>query len=138
MTTEYNNVRLIKEHFAAFGRGDVESAVSLVADNVDWQSPVTRTQPEEITWAAPRHNQEEVVQFFQELAYKVQPEEFEIIGFVAQGDQVVVEGRNTGKIKSTGIRYEHDWVMVFTVLKGKIVRHRHYYDTADVVAAFRE
>ena len=138
MNTEYDNVQLIKEHFAAFGRGDVESAVSMVADNVDWQSPVTRTQPEEITWATPRHNQKEVMQFFQELAYKVQPEELEIIGFIAQGDQVVVEGRNIGQIKSTGQKYEHNWVMVFTILKDKIVRHRHYYDTADVVAAFRE
>jgi len=26
--------------------------------------------------------------------------------------------------------------MVFTIRDGTIVRHRHYYDTADVVAAF--
>ena len=136
MSIEENNVQFIKEHFTAFGRGDVESAVNMVAGNVDWQSPVSRTQPEEITWAAPRHNQEEVKEFFRELASKVQPEGFEIIGFIAQGDQVVVEGLNRGLIKSTGLRYEHDWVMVFTILKGKIVRHRHYYDTADVVAAF--
>ena len=136
MSIEEKNVQFIKEHFAAFGRGDVESAVSMVAGNVDWQSPVSRTQPEEITWAAPRHNQEEVKQFFRELASKVQPEGFEIIGFIAQGDQVVVEGRNRGQVKSTGKSYEHDWIMVFTILEGKIVRHRHYYDTADVVAAF--
>ncbi len=136
--TELENVQIIKEHFAAFGRGDVQSALSIVAENVDWQSPVTRTQPEEITWAAPCHNREEVIQFFQELADKVQPEKFEIIGFIAQGDKVVVEGRNQGQIKSTGRSYEHDWVMVFTVRDGKILRHRHYYDTADVVAAFRK
>jgi ketosteroid isomerase-like protein len=133
---EHENVRLIKEHFAAFGRGDVKSALGIVAENVDWQSPVTRSQPEEITWAAPRHSREEVLQFFQELADKVQPEKFEIIGFIAQDDKVVVEGRNKGLIKSTGRSYEHDWVMVFTVRDGKIVRHRHYYDTADVAAAF--
>jgi hypothetical protein len=136
--TELENVQIIKEHFAAFGRGDVQSALSIVAENVDWQSPVTRTQPEEITWAAPCHNREEVIQFFQKLADKVQPEKFEIIGFIAQGDKVVVEGRNQGQIKSTGRRYEHDWVMVFTVRDGKILRHRHYYDTADVLAAFRK
>ncbi len=28
--------------------------------------------------------------------------------------------------------------MIFTVLDGKIVRFRHYYDTADVLAAFRK
>ena len=64
---EHDNIQLIKEHFAAFGQGDIQKALSLVADNVDWQSPVTRTQPEEITWAAPRHSREEVMQFFQDL-----------------------------------------------------------------------
>ena len=136
--TELENVQIIKEHFAAFGRGDVQSALSIVAENVDWQSPVTQTQSDEITWAVPRHSREEVVQFFRELADKVQPEKFEIIEFIAQGDKVVVEGRNQGLIKSTGCRYAHDWVMVFTIRDGKIVRHRHYYDTADVVSACRK
>ena len=51
--TEHENIQLIKEHFAAFGRGDIQSALSIVAKNVDWQSPVTQTQSEEITWAVP-------------------------------------------------------------------------------------
>ena len=53
---------------------------------------------EEITWAAPRHSREEVLEFFHELADKVQPEKFEIIEFIAQGDKVVVAGRNQGQI----------------------------------------
>ena len=135
---EQNNIQLIKDHFAAFGRGDLQSALNMVADNVDWQSPVTRSQPTEITWAVPRHSREEVMQFFKELADKVQPEKFEIIGFIAQGDKVVVEGSNKGKIKSTGKSYEHDWVMVFILRDGLIVNHRHYYDTADVTIAFQK
>ena len=135
---EYENMMLIKEHFAAFGRGDFQQALSMVAEDVDWQSPVTRTRPIEITWAAPRHSREEVMRFFQELSEKVQPEKFEIFGFIAQDDKVVVEGSNKGKIRSTGLNYEHDWVMVFTLRDGKIIRHRHYYDTADVASACRE
>ena len=38
--------------------------------------------------------------------------------------------------RSTGRSYEHDWAMVLTVQDGLIVRARHYYDTADVLAAF--
>jgi len=135
---EHNNIQIINEHFAAFGRGDLQSALNMVADKVYWQSPVTRNRPAEITWAVPRHSREEVEQFFQELSEKVQPEKFEIIGFIAQGDKVVVEGSNKGKIKSTGKSYEHDWIMVFTLRDGKIISHRHYYDTADVVIACRE
>ena len=135
MTTR-ENIQLIKEHFAAFGRGDIQSAMKMVAEDVDWQSPVSRTQPKEITWATPCLSREEVMQFFKELSNKVQPEKFEIFGFTAQDDKVVVEGRNAGIVRSTGRSYEHDWVMVFTILDGKIVRHRHYYDTADLITAF--
>jgi len=135
---EHDNVQIIKEHFAAFGRGDIQHALSLVADNIDWQSPVTRSQVEKIAWATPRHSREEVMQFFKDLADNVQPEEFEITGFISQDDKVVVEGSNKGKIKTTGKHYEHDWVMVFTLYDGKIVKHRHYYDTADVAIACRK
>ncbi|MDX2445383.1 MAG: nuclear transport factor 2 family protein [Bacteroidales bacterium] len=131
------NIQVIKEHFAAFGRGDVQLALEMVAEKVDWQSPVTKNQSEEISWAKPCHNKKEVMQFFQELVNKVQPEKFEIVGFTAQGDNVVVEGSNQGQVRSTGKRYEHDWLMIFTILDGKIVRHRHYYDTADIIDAFR-
>ena len=138
LTTEQENVQLIKELFAAFARGDVQSALALVAEDVDWQSPVTRTQSKEISWALPRHSREQVARFFQELAERVAPEPFEVSAVIAEGDRVVVEGHNRARVRSTGRSYEHDWVMVFTVRDGKIVRHRHYYDSADVAAAFHK
>jgi len=134
---EQENVRVIQDLFAAFGRGDAQGALAMLAEDVDWQSPVTRTYPPEITWASPRHTPQQVAQFFQELNEGAETEPFEIAAFIAQGERVVVEGRNRGRARVTGRSYEHDWVMVFTLRDGKIVRHRHYYDTSDVAIAFR-
>lgn len=134
---EQENIQLIKDHFAAFGRGDLQTAINMIEDEVDWQSPVTQNQSEEISWAKPCHNKKEVIEFFQELNKEVQPEKFEIKGFVAQRDKVVVEGRNQGMSRLTGKKYGHDWIMIFTIHDGKIVRHRHYYDTSDIISAFR-
>ena len=134
---EQENTRVVQELFAAFGRGDFQSGLKLLAEDVEWQSPVTRNAPAEISWAQPRRGRAQVAQFFQELGENTQPEPFEIFGITAQGDTVVVEGRNRGQVRSTGRSYEHDWVMVFTVRHGEIVSHRHDYDTADVLAAFR-
>ncbi|NIO18961.1 ketosteroid isomerase, partial [bacterium] len=89
-----------------------------LAEDIDWQSPTTRTQPTEISWAKPRHSREEVATWFKELLEKVQPERLETLEFTAQGDRVIVEGRNRGTVKSTGRAYEHDWVMVFTLREG--------------------
>jgi len=137
MSREQENVQLVQQHFALFGQGNVLAAIEMLAENVDFQSPVTRTAPAEISWAKPRRSREEVIAFFQELLEKVELERTDLFEFTAQGDRVVVEGRNRGTVKATGHTYEHDWIMVFTVRRGKIVRHRHYYDTADVAAAFR-
>ncbi|MFQ5761896.1 MAG: nuclear transport factor 2 family protein [Candidatus Bathyarchaeia archaeon] len=133
---EQENVQAVQRLFAAFGRGDLPGVLDMLAEDVDWQSPATRTEHAQISWSRPRRGREQVAQFFKELAEKVQPEPLEPLDFTAQGDKVVVEGRNRGRVKSTGRNYEHDWVMVFTLREGKIVRHRGYYDTADILAAF--
>lgn len=133
---EQENLQVVKQHFAAFDQGDLPAALNMLAVNVDWMSPVTRTEQREISWAKPRHSREEVATFFNELFEKVQPDRMETLAFTAQDDRVIVEGRNRGTVKSTGRTYEHDWVMVFTLREGKIVRCWHYYDTADIIAAF--
>lgn len=137
MTKEQENLHVVQQMFNAFDQGNIQAGLDTYAENVDFQSPVTRTSPSEISWAKPRHSRMEVAEYFEELFEKVQPERLETIWFTAQDDRVVVEGKNRGTAKSTGRSYEHDWVMVFTVYEGKIVRFRHYYDTADIVAAFQ-
>ena len=137
MTNEQENLQVVQQMFAAFGRGDLQGALSTLGENVDWQSPVSRHAPAQISWAKPRHGRQEVAAFFKELAEKMQIERMEVLEYTAQAGRVVVEGRNRGTARATGRAYEHDWVMVFTVQGGKIISHRHYYDTADIAAAFR-
>lgn len=134
---EEENMQIVRQHFIAVGKRDLSAILDTMAEDVDFQSPVTRTEQREISWAKPRHSRENVAAFFNELFEKVQPERFETLAFITQGDQVVVEGKNSGIVKSTGRTYEHDWVMLFTLHEGKIVRFRHYYDPADLVVAFR-
>ena len=134
--SEKENVDVIKRMFEAFGRGDIPTVLGMLADDVKFQSPVTRVEHVEISWSRPRKGREEVAQFFKELTEKVQPEPFEVLETTAQGDKVVVEGRNKGSVRFTGRTYEHDWVMTFTLRNGKITSLQHYYDTADVSIAF--
>lgn len=135
--SEEENVEAVKRLFAAIERGDLASALEMLTEDVDWRSPVTRIGHADISWACPRHGRGQVAQFFRELGEKVRPEPFALLGFTAQGDRVIVEGSNKGRVNSTDRTYEHDWVMVFTLQKGKIARCWHYYDTADVAEAFR-
>lgn len=40
---EQENTRVVQALFAAFDRGDFQSCLKLLAEDVEWQSPVTRT-----------------------------------------------------------------------------------------------
>jgi uncharacterized protein len=133
--SEQDNIQVVQAHLAAFGRGDIHAALAVVAEAVDWQSPATGTPNELMPWSAIRRTRAEVGQFFADMSAHTEPQAFEIFAITAQGDRVVLEGRNRGRARSTGRGYEHDWVMVFDIKDGLIARHRHYYDTADVVAA---
>jgi ketosteroid isomerase-like protein len=137
MMNEQENVKVVRQMFVAFDQRDLPGALNTLANDVYWQSPVTKGESKEISWSKPRHNREEVAHFFKDLFEKVQPERMETSEFTAQGDRVIVEGKNRGTVRSTGRAYEHDWVMVITLKEGKIIRLLHYYDTADIVAAFR-
>ena len=138
MSVEEENVKLIQQMFAAFDRGDIPAVLGMVAEDADWQSPVTRAVSKEVPWAKPRHGRDELATFFQELREHMQPERLEPLAYTAQGDRVVVEGKNRGTVRANGRPYEHDWVMIFTLRQGLIARMRHYYDTADLLAAIRE
>ena len=137
MTQEEKNLGAVKQMFTAFDQGNIPAGLDTYAADVDFQSPATKTMQPEMPWSKPRHSRQEVASFFKELAESANPGKMETIWFTAQDDRVAVEGRNSGTAKSTGRSYEHDWIMVFTLRNGKIVRYRHYYDTADIAGAFR-
>ena len=136
MTVEQDNSKVVRELFAAFGRGDIKSALNLFDDSIEFQSPVTRHARPEITWSKVRHGKAEVAVYFGELGSKMQPEAMNVTRIIADGEYIAVEGMNRGTVRSTGTKYEHDWVMIFSFRNGKINRCVHYYDTADLVVAF--
>lgn len=87
-----DNIFVVREFFEALERGDLPGAIQMVGQEVDWQSPVTRTHPPEIPWSRIRRTKQEVAEFFQELGQKVKPEGIKFPQITAQDDRVVVEG----------------------------------------------
>jgi ketosteroid isomerase-like protein len=102
----------VKELFAAIGRGDVKTAFALFDDTIEFQSPVTRHAPPEITWSKVRHGKEEVAAFFAEMGAKMDTEPMQITRLFATKEYAAVEGMNRGTVRATGTKYEHDWVMI--------------------------
>lgn len=69
-----DNVAVVREFFATLERGDLPGVIEFVGGEIDWQSPVTRTHPPEISWSSIRRTKQEVAAFFKELGQNVKPD----------------------------------------------------------------
>ena len=129
MSTE-KNVQIVKDFFAAIGRGDREALLALVAEDIAWIIP-----GENWPLAGRRHGHAELADLLQkgseevETTYPAPPE------FVAQGDRVLVIGVATGKIKATNKPFKDDWVFAIAVRNGKVTKIREYIDTQALARA---
>ena len=131
--SEQENIRILEEAYAAFGRGDIPAVLSTFADDIEWIKP----GPQEIiSSAGRRRGREQMAQFFAALAGSEEVESFEPQEFFASGDKVAVVGTYRGRVKSTGQRFESDWVQIFTFRGGRIVQMREFYDTAKAVELY--
>ena len=130
---EQDNLRVVQEAYAAFGRGDIPAVLSTLANGVEWLTP---GPIDTLPLAGRRRDSEEVAQFSATLAETLEMEQFEPQEFIAQGDKVVVLGHFRYLVKATGSAIESDWAHIFTLDNGRTVSFREYYDTAAAVKAF--
>ena len=124
------NVQTVKNFFAAIGRGDKEGLLALVAEDIEWIIP-----GKDWPLAGTHRGHAGLADVLQkasdelETTYPKPPE------FVAQGDQVMVVGVATGKIKATNKSFEDQWVFAITVRNGKLTNIREYIDTQALARA---
>ena len=135
---EQKNAKIIDNFFDLLVKGNIPGVVNLFSDNVYFHSPVTNTKHKELTWSQPRQKKPEIAQFFRELNEQIKIEEMSPLEITAKQSRVFVEGKTRGTVRSTGKSFEHNWLMTFTLNEDKIVKCMHYYDTADIIHAFRE
>ena len=124
------NVQIVKDFFAAIGRGDMQGLLALSAEDIEWIIP-----GEDWPLAGTRRRHAGVADLFQkasemvEISYPKPPE------FVAQGDRVLVVGFARGRINATNRTFEDDFIFAITVRNGKLTNIREYIDTQALARA---
>jgi uncharacterized protein len=131
--TSTKDKQLVMKLYEAFKRGDMETLLGGMADNIEWVTP----GPPEIPVAGKRSGREGVAQFFKLLNDHEEMQEFEVQEFIAENGFVVVLGRYQSRIKSTGKTARSPFVHVYTVNNGKVTRFREFFDTANALDAYR-
>jgi len=131
MSTE-NNVKVVKNFFAAIGRGDKQALLALVAGDIEWIIP-----GEGWPLAGAHRGHAGVADVLQkasdavEMTYPKPPE------FVGQADRVLVVGVATGRIKATNKPFDDHWVVDITIRDGRLATIREYIDTQAMAWAAR-
>lgn len=128
------NVRLVRSLYEGFGRGDVPGVLATMDPQIEWNEAENFVYADRNPYVGPAAILEGV---FARLGS-------EWDGFTATseelldaGDTVVSTGRYGGVYKRTGGRVHAQFVHVFRVREGKIVKFQQYVDTlqmAKVVA----
>ena len=129
MSTQ-ENVQIVKEFFAAMGRGDKQGLLALSAEDIEWIIP-----GEDWPLAGTHRGHAGLADLLRKASETLEtsyPKPFE---FVAQGDRVLVIGFATGKILATDKAFEDDWVFAITVQNGQVKSIREYIDTQALAEA---
>jgi ketosteroid isomerase-like protein len=119
------NTQLVRDAYAAFGRGDVAGVLSCLSPQVDWE---VATVPG-LSFTGRRKGNDQVAEYFRQADEERGIREFLPKEFIAQGNKVVVLGSGAFTVKHTGRDFDSDWVHVFTVEGGRITGFREFLDS---------
>ena len=129
MSTE-ENVKLVKNFFAAIGSSNARDLLALAAEDIEWIIP-----GEGWPLAGTHRGHAELAAVLKKASEEVETQYPKPPEFVAQGDRVMVVGVATGKIKATNRPFKDEWVFDITVRDGKVTRLREYIDTQALARA---
>jgi uncharacterized protein len=129
MSTQ-ENVQIVKDFFAAMGRGDKQRLLVLSAEDIEWIIP-----GEDWPLAGTHRGHAGLADLLQKASEEVETTYPEPPEFVAPGDRVLVVGVAKGKIKATNKTFEDHWVFDITVRNGKLTNIREYVDTQALARA---
>jgi ketosteroid isomerase-like protein len=114
---------LIQSAYDAFGRGDIDGVLGVLAERVDWD--VTTILPQGGSW----RGRAAVGEFFDELGSHWADLTLQLERLVGEGDDVVAFGRAAGRLREHGdAAAGYSFVHRFTLGEGAVVRFREWAD----------
>jgi ketosteroid isomerase-like protein len=125
-----NNIKTVKDFFAAMSSYNQQDLLALVAEDIEWIIP-----GEGWPLAGTYHGHAELAAVLKKASEEVEMTYPQPPEFVAQGDRVLVIGVATGKIKATNKPYKDEWVFDITVRDGKLTHIHEYIDTQALARA---
>ena len=131
---EQQNTALIQKLYEAFSRGDIQTILANLTDDVEWGLE----GPAIIPFTGQKKGPAQVLSFFEALGGTLQNMKLTTEQFVAQGDQVATLGRFAGTVTATGKSFDTRVAHFFTIRDAKVSRLADLGDTAALVDAYTQ
>jgi uncharacterized protein len=128
------NIKTIQALYEAFGRGDLETILANVTNDVDW---ATEASGSGAPWYGPHSGPAGVTDFFAAFGSAMEVEEFVPITFSGTETEVLTVVRCTAKSRATGKKMAQYLHHYFRFDNGKVSYYRGSEDTAQTTWALQ-
>jgi ketosteroid isomerase-like protein len=130
---EQRNVDLIQKMYDAFAKGDIQTIVDHLTDDVEWIAE----GPSSVAYFGKMKGPAEVQsKFFGGLATTQENQKLTITDYIAQGDGVATFGRYSATVKATAKKFDAAVGHLFRIRNGKVSKFVNLGDTAAVAEAY--
>lgn len=130
-----NHLDTVAAIYTAFGKGDIPGIIQHLSDNVQWEAWADNSaQKAGVPWLQARSGKAGALQFF-EIVGTFKIREFQVLSLLAGGNQVAAEFVIEFEAPGTGAICRDEEMHLWTFDdNGKVIRLRHYTDTAKHIA----
>jgi ketosteroid isomerase-like protein len=131
-----NNVATVHSIYEAFGKGEISTIIDCLAENVQWEQWTDNSaQKAGVPWMQARKGKDGAFEFFR-IVGELRIKDFRVLSIMGNGNQVAAEFIIEADVPSTGGHYRDEEMHLWTFdEQGKVIRLRHYTDTAKHIAA---
>ena len=131
-----NNVETVNKIYEAFGKGDIPAIIEYLDMNVQWEQwDDNSAQKAGVPWMQARLGKEGVVEFFK-IVGGLTMRDFRVLSIMGNENQVAAEFIIEADVPGTGGYYRDEEIHLWSFNEeGKVIRLRHYTDTAKHIAA---
>lgn len=131
------NLQTVQHIYTCFSQGDVPGILEKMDESVRWEEWTNNyAQKAGVPWLQAQSGKEGVLAFFQYLGANTKMKDFQVLSIMEGGNQIAVEFILEMEILETGNQLRDEEIHLWTFNEaGKVIRLRHYADTAKHINA---
>jgi ketosteroid isomerase-like protein len=133
MTEEEENEETVRAAYAAYLRADLAAVLNICSEDTEWRAC---GPPERLPYAGLHSGRAAVARYFAILDDAEESDNLVPREFITTSDRVIVFGEYSARVNANGRRFATEFVHIFTLRDGRIIKFCDYYDTARAVEAY--